>query len=228
MCADPRIQAAATPTLFHPDLHKRNIFVSEDDPSKITGIIDWQSASIELAFWYADEVPDFATPDDSENNVCARAFDACSRFSTPTLSGPRSMDENIFRPFLYSYRTWKDGAVALRHELIETTQRWSELGFTGSSPYVLPSPSELAEHEKEYKLFVATQELKQDLAGLLNTATDGWAPPDSWEATELAHKEIFEGMLTAVLTNNNPDDDEPVKDEAVLKSIWPYDLPDIG
>ncbi|CRG85259.1 Altered inheritance of mitochondria protein 9, mitochondrial [Talaromyces islandicus] len=228
MCTDPQIQATAAPTLFHPDLHKRNIFVSEEDPSKITGIIDWQSASIEPAFWYADEVPDFAIPDDSENNVCARAFDACSRFLTPKLSGPRLMDENIFRPFLYCYRTWKDGAVALHHELIETTRRWNELGFTGSSPYVLPSPNELVEHEREYKLFVAAQELKHDLAGLLNTATDGWAPLDTWEATELAHKEVFDGMLTAVLTNKNPDDDEPVKDEAVLRSIWPYDLPDVG
>jgi Predicted aminoglycoside phosphotransferase len=59
--ADSRVHDAAVPTLFHPDLHKRNIFVSDDDPSIITGIIDWQSLSIEPAFWYADEVPDFAT-----------------------------------------------------------------------------------------------------------------------------------------------------------------------
>ncbi|KAH8698635.1 phosphotransferase enzyme family protein [Talaromyces proteolyticus] len=224
MCTHPQIQAVSTPTLFHPDLHKRNIFVSEDDPSKITDIIDWQSVSIEPAFWYADEVPDFAIPDDSENNVCAKAFDTCSRFLTPKLSGPRLMDEDLFRPFLYGYRTWKDGVVALRHELIETTRRWNELGFAGSSPYSLPSPNELAKHEREYKLFVAAQDLKHDLSSLLNTATDGWVPLDNWEATELAHEEVFDGMLTAVLTNKNPDHDEPVKDEGVLRSIWPYDL----
>lgn len=48
--ADSRVHDAAASTLFHPDLHKRNIFVSDDDPSKITGIIDWQSSSIEPAF----------------------------------------------------------------------------------------------------------------------------------------------------------------------------------
>jgi aminoglycoside phosphotransferase (APT) family kinase protein len=36
------LQNLATPTLLHPDLHKRNIFVSDDDPTIITSIIDWQ------------------------------------------------------------------------------------------------------------------------------------------------------------------------------------------
>jgi aminoglycoside/choline kinase family phosphotransferase len=62
MSEEPRIRNAVTPTLLHPDLHKRNIFVSDDDPAVITGIIDWQSSSIEPAFWYADDVPDFARP----------------------------------------------------------------------------------------------------------------------------------------------------------------------
>jgi hypothetical protein len=91
----------------------RNIFVSEDDPSLITGIIDWQAASIEPAFWYSDEVPDFATGDD----IYTDTFELSSQFLTPKLSGPRLMNENLFRPFRYCYRTWKDGAVALRHEL---------------------------------------------------------------------------------------------------------------
>lgn len=123
MSDDPRIRdAAATPVLFHPDLHKRNIFVSDDDPCVITSIIDWQSASNEPAFWYADEIPDFAEP--NNNEICAQTFDVCTQFLTPKLSRPRLMDEAeaLFRPFRYCYRTRKDGAVALRHELIETSQ----------------------------------------------------------------------------------------------------------
>jgi hypothetical protein len=79
-------------------------------------------------------------------------------------------------------------------------------------------------HEREYKLFVAAQELKHDLSSLLNTATDGWVPVENWEATELAQRETFNGMLAAVLTNEDPENEEPVKDEAVLRSIWPFDL----
>jgi hypothetical protein len=38
----PRDRAICYPTLWHTDLHGDNIFVDESDPSKITGIIDWQ------------------------------------------------------------------------------------------------------------------------------------------------------------------------------------------
>ncbi|PWY71677.1 hypothetical protein BO70DRAFT_414391, partial [Aspergillus heteromorphus CBS 117.55] len=57
---DARIQTAATPTLLHPDFHKRNIHVSAEDPTIITGLIDRQSSSIEPAFIYTNEIPDFA------------------------------------------------------------------------------------------------------------------------------------------------------------------------
>ncbi|GLA92942.1 hypothetical protein AtubIFM57143_009921 [Aspergillus tubingensis] len=202
-------------------LHKRNIFVSEDDPSEITAIIDWQAASIEPAFWYADEIPDFAT----ENEVCTRAFDVCTQFLIPMLSKPRLMDQNLSRPFRYSYRTWKDGAVALHHDLIDTSQNWEKLGFAGPCPYAVPPPLELADHQKKYRLFEAAHNLRYDLAGLLNTATDGWVPTGDWEAAQTAHHEMFDGMLQAVLTNPEIDDpDEPVKDEETLRSIWPFDI----
>ncbi|KAI2865055.1 hypothetical protein CBS12448_2343 [Aspergillus niger] len=220
---DSRIRECATPVLFHPDLHKRNIFVSEDDPSVITGIIDWQAASIEPAFWYADEIPDFAT----ENEVCTRAFDVCTQFLILTLSKPRLMDQNLFRPFRYSYRTWKDGAVALHHDLLDTSRNWGRLGFAGRCPYALTPPPELADHQKMYRLFEAAHNLRYDLAGLLNTTTDGWVPTSDWEAAQTAHHEMFEGMLQAVLSNPDIDDpDEPVKDEETLRSIWPFDISD--
>jgi hypothetical protein len=230
---DPRIKNAATPTLFHPDLHKRNIFVSNDDPTTITAIIDWQSAAIEPAFWYADEIPDFAKPiahplldDQLEPNSerCATAFDLCTRFLVPTLASPRLMDEAFFRPFRYCYRTWRDGAVAFRHELIETAQNWQRLGLAESCPFPTPKPKELAVHQKEYQRFVAAQELRSSLSSLLNTASDGWAPPEDWETVEKAHKEMFDGMLQAVLSNESPDDDEPIRNEEDLKEIWPFDL----
>lgn len=58
---DKHIQNAATPTLLHPNFHMRNIYVSVEDPTVIMGLIDWQSTSIEPAFIYANEPPDFAS-----------------------------------------------------------------------------------------------------------------------------------------------------------------------
>jgi len=83
------------------------------------------------------------------------------------------MDEALFRPFRYCYRTWRDGAVAFRHELIKTSKRWKELGFEGSCPFSVPTLKELAVHQKEYRSFVAAQDLRHNLSMLLNTASDG-------------------------------------------------------
>ncbi|KAL3419202.1 hypothetical protein PVAG01_09424 [Phlyctema vagabunda] len=233
MLQDHRVQKSSTPVLFHPDLHKRNIFVSEEDPTVITAFIDWQSASIEPAFWYADMVPDFAqssasNQEDSKaehiDELCAKAFDACTQFRVPKLSGPRLMDENLFRPFRYCFRTWKDGGVAFRHELIETSKRWTELGLEGQSPYVIPSREELDKHEKEYRMFVAAQELRYTLSQMLNVASDGWVPPDEFETARAGQKEIFEGILHEIISNDAPDDNEPLNNEDDLKEIWPFEL----
>ncbi|EER38565.1 conserved hypothetical protein [Histoplasma capsulatum H143] len=199
MSSDSQVQSAATPVLFHPDLHKWNIFVSEDDPSI---------------------VPDFAEP----GSLCTKTFAVCSQFLTPKLSGPRLMDGNIFQSFCYSYRTWKDSTVALIHKLIETSQSWKELELAGFSSYPLPTQKELVDHEREYKLFVAVQNLKCNPSSLLNTTSDGWVPLEDWEETKSAHWKVFDSMLNAVLTNDDSDYDEPVKDEKVLRSIWPFDL----
>ncbi|OJJ98580.1 hypothetical protein ASPACDRAFT_53404 [Aspergillus aculeatus ATCC 16872] len=110
---------SASLLLFHPDLYKCNIFVSEEDPTIITGIIDWQGASIKPAF--------------------------C-----------------------------------------------------------------LLKYKRAYRLFVAAQNLRYDLLNLLNSASNGWVPTENWEVTQTVYKKIFDGMLQAVLSNQNPKDNKPV------------------
>lgn len=46
----PREQWASTFHIWHDDLHEENIFVDPEDPSIITGIIDWQSTYIAPLF----------------------------------------------------------------------------------------------------------------------------------------------------------------------------------
>jgi hypothetical protein len=72
-------------------------------------------------------------------------------------------------------------------------------------------------------MFEAIQDLRNNLSSLLNTASDGWVPPEDWEAAKSAHREVFEGMLQAVLTNGHPDDDEPIND-GDLRAIWRFDM----
>lgn len=233
MVTDSRIEKAAVPVIFHPDLHTRNIFVSKDDPTVVSAILDWQSSSIEPAFWYADEVPDFARPipdplnedcTEPKSEACAKAFDACIQLLAPKLATARSMDETLFQPFRYCHRTWIDGAVAFREELIQTALHWEELGFRKPCPFPLPCRGELLLHQQDYKRFEAAQQLIHALSDLLNAGPDGWIPSQQWEAAQLAHREVFAGMLQEVLENEQPDDEDPIKSEADLREIWPFDL----
>ena len=229
---DPRVEKAAAATLGHADLHKRNIFVSNEDPTVITDIIDWQSSSIEPAFEYADETPDFtaALPNTSQEDqralvqadLCKQAFDTCLQCLAPKLYAARTLDDDLLRPFRYCHRTWKDGAVAFRHELIEVSRRWKELGLSGSCPYQTPTLAELRIHQKDYQSFVVARQLKQRLTALLDATADDWIPASSWEATTKAHKEVFHEILEAIRSTGNTDGESINEDD--LRSVWPFDI----
>jgi hypothetical protein len=47
---------ACRPALCHPDFHSNNILVSNDNPAHVTGVVDWEYASI-LPLWAAYSVP---------------------------------------------------------------------------------------------------------------------------------------------------------------------------
>jgi aminoglycoside/choline kinase family phosphotransferase len=131
LIGEPQVQRVARPTLLHADLHKRNIFVSDSESSKITGIIDWQSTSIEPAFIYANETPDFATLVDDmpkterdgqdqamqkkkqkDIQLCAEAFEVWMKGYVPAISQARAVDDTILRPFRYCNTSWRDSVVS--------------------------------------------------------------------------------------------------------------------
>ena len=125
---NPQIQKAAVPILLYPDLHKRNTYVSDEDPTIIASIIDWQSSSIDPAFVHANEVPDFAAPiptsDDHTSSrdlhartnakLCNEAFIAGVRFLVPKLYATWRLDDDVTRFFEYCHRTYRDGAGVFR------------------------------------------------------------------------------------------------------------------
>ena len=110
------------------------------------------------------------------------------------------------RPFRYCHRTWRDGAVAFRQELIEISSRWNELGLPNYCPYPLPTSDDLVVYRREFEDFVAARKLKQRLICLLHTTPDGWVPTQLWEATKSAHKEAFDEFVQAVKDAKIADD----------------------
>jgi hypothetical protein len=229
---DSRIRDTAAPTLYHADLHKRNIFISDEDPTIVTNLIDWQSTSIAPAFEYADEIRDLESlstvilaedrPKDISADICSQAFEARLQSLVPRLSAARALDDNLVRPFRYCHRTWKDGAVAFKQELIEISSRWKELSLKNACPYPLPTPDELVAHQREYDDFVAARTLKERLVSLLGTTPDGWVPTHLWEVTRLSHMKAFKELIHAVRDAKSTDDRSMSEEE--LRKIWPFDI----
>ncbi|PLB43702.1 hypothetical protein P170DRAFT_450894 [Aspergillus steynii IBT 23096] len=244
LISDKRIQDAATPALLHPDFHKRNIYVSPEDPTTITGIIDWQSASIEPAFIYANETPDFAAlpdPDleeillenDSEDHkpptpqskelkdasICHQTYDVCMKGLTLRLRPARLLDPTLFRVFQYCHTSWRDNATALRQELVELSARWTEMGLQGSCPASLKE-EELKKHAQDYEDFETVQRLKLWLRDSLQTNSDGWVPNDVWDAAREAHRAVYDEWIQTAREAEARGEDMTV---AKAERLWPLD-----
>ncbi|KAI9708750.1 MAG: hypothetical protein M1820_003705 [Bogoriella megaspora] len=236
------IQNVAEPMLLHPDFHKRNIFVSDEDPTCITAVIDWQSTGIEPVFSFANETPDMVSdplidkplfPDELNTeqkqnsieqtstrgpSICEQTFEVALKGWVPKLHGARVLDENLLRPIRYCHTSWRDGPAALRQELIELFQRWDELGLQDSCPYQ-PPLEELAKHAKEWDEFVNYQTLKRFLIRSINSATDGWVPPEAWEAAKDANRSAFEEWMVTAAQSEDPD-----MNEERARKLWPFDI----
>lgn len=176
----PIIQSVARPTLVHADLNK----------SKLVSLINWQSTSIEPAFVYAPDIPDFAArPTDAATTVeeadqtrdqeseaqaqameqrtsdmllCSDAFEVCMKGFVPVLGRARSVDEALLRPFRHCNTSWRDSFAAVKQDLIDLSTRWTELGLSGKCPCA-PSAEELAEHQAQWEDFESSMKLKSGL-----------------------------------------------------------------
>jgi len=239
----PIIQNIAVPTLLHPDLHKRNIYVSDEDPTLITALTDWQSSGVDPIFAYAYETPDLIESpldipasltelktsggenDDPERkkletdaSICRQTFEITTRGWVPKLHEARAADDTLLRIIRYCSSSWIDGAAALREELIELSQRWTELGLPGSCPYV-PSQVELDIHKKQFEDYEAYLKLKLFLVHATDSNSDGWVAPEAWDTAREAHKAAFEEWMQTVKKGGDPD-----MTEEKARMLWPFDV----
>ncbi|CAL5872148.1 uncharacterized protein PFLUO_LOCUS6406 [Penicillium psychrofluorescens] len=240
---DKRIQDAATPALLHPDFHMRNIYVSAEEPTVVTGLIDWQSTSIEPAFIYANETPDFAAlpkgPEEDtfekgqseqrlpghkerewkDASICYQTYDVCMKGLAPKLRPARLLDPSLLRLFQYCHTSWRDSATAVRQDLIELSARWAELGLQGSCPFS-PTDEELKEHARDYEDFETVQKLKLWLRNSLHTNSDGWVPNDVWDAAKNAHRAAYDEWIQTAKESESRGDGLTVEK---ADKLWPFD-----
>ena len=185
--------------MFHSDLHKRLVFVSEENPMVVTGFIDWQLTRIEPAFYYADDVPDFATlpvsNEETQPNMSAKvkeleslrsqAYVAGLALLAPRMNAARNVNETLLRPFRYCHRTWRDSLVPFTYELLELQKHWSTLGFKELCSlfrdFTDPDPDKAHVYRQREEMFNDAMEIKADLLESVGTDDEGWVLPELLE-----------------------------------------------
>lgn len=234
---DNRIQCVSAPALFHPDLHKRNIFVDPTDPTRITALIDWQGACLDPVFFSAGDPPDLCDFPESiedlvypENDVagnspererllkdvelCRKTWAVCLLAWSPNLHQAHLLDKDLVHPFRYCYSSWRDSAAIFRDGLVRLSQRWVELRLPDACPYH-PSKDELAEHARQLKDLESAISLKHFVMRAIGSNEDGWVSVEACEAAKAALAAALTQWLSAV--------DEDM-DESKAKLLWPFDI----
>lgn len=194
-----------------------------DDPTTVTGFIDWQSTYVEPAFYYAKDVPDFAKPpveetsEVTEESLCSQAYEAGLGLLAPRLAATREIDETLLRPLRYCHRTWRDGLVPFTHELMQLRERWQDLGFKKEGvccPIPVPSTEEMRIYRERLDIYDKMLAVRQDIVETLGVEQDGWVPEDRWEEVKEAHRHIYETVMEAMKSEWDRED---------MKLMWPFD-----
>lgn len=232
------LQEYCSPLLLHPDLHARNIFVDPNDPTKILGIIDWQSAAIEPAFVHAAETPDFA-----EEPLLDKTLDAdvlhdshdpqaharrCKKtwavliFLCPKLGKATTLNTTLCRYLTNVSSGCSDEPILLRSLLTDVSNEWSDLGLPGVCPYQ-PSQVDVKSLSVDLDHLESTQRLQAFLSRLLRCETDGWIEEGRWDEVVPIYREQYAEFVSACIGSR--EQDETVQDaEEKANKLWPFDL----
>jgi hypothetical protein len=246
LAKSPLLRDVSKSTLLHADLHMRNIFISETRPFGITAIIDWQSTSVEPAFMFANETPDFASrqiededEDEDDTNeespeppspqtkaaksktiqdilLCDEAFEVFMDRYAPIIAKARNTDQLLTRLFLHCNISWRDSAPAVRQELIELSVRWRESTGLDGTCPYDPTVEDLERHEEQYPDFEMSLNLKLGLMRSLHNDSDGWVASSDWDIVKPAHDEMFREWLRTA-------EESGEMDEKKARELWPFD-----
>lgn len=211
------------PTLWHTDLHLGNISVSEEDPTNIVSIIDWQSVVVspllcQVRFPKFLDVPEDydiggPVPQRPENldqmdeddrilaehehkQACmAKAYEAASGFKNKEVYRALQLPSHFKELFERCGEASEEGIVPLRACLIEMSKVWNEIGLEGECPIDLTAEG-LTVHEREFEEYSKVQRIRAIARELLDTDSEGWLPPGTdVELKRRQNKELMELLM---------------------------------
>ena len=166
--------------------------------------------------------------------VCQMTFTASLQGYMPKLWQARQINKTFRRIFRYCDTSWRDGAAALRQELVDVSREWpllmnppastNSISSSSSSTKCSyqPTEAEISKQKEDYEEFETRNEFKVMLSHHLQSQTDGWLPNDVYEASKKRYREMYEDFLEEIRSNSDSDSAEKEK----MKLSWPFDPPD--
>lgn len=240
LASHPIITQSSSSVLWHTDLHLGNIFVSNDDPTMVEGIIDWQSCSAAPSLLQC-RVPAFLKrpknyvkgtkepklPDDFdqldaiqqqcailENNLATRwkLYEMYTFINNRDVYKALEADRRLWEPLARCGEWSSKNVVPLRSSLISVLNGWRFLALPGDCPYTF-TKTDLIKHEEEltqHRDQVYLQALARDQ---LSTNDEGWVPLPGWDSVRAENKDLLDTFVETMAA-------EMSKEDAM--KMWPF------
>jgi hypothetical protein len=242
IAASPKLLDTSQPVMWHTDLHMGNIFVSEDDPEKVTGFIDWQNTSINPFFLQArwpvflkpppdyqegqvmPRLPeDFEQMDDEEKEIAlynkakatwSKAYEVAKFLNNRRAWQAMQTPAPLKELFRRCGATWDESIVPLRATLIDIFLNKKDFGF---APSVLPfefTQEQIASHEQDFTVYEEWHGMRKLVKDMLDTDDEGWiAPGRDLEETKSRNKMLLDHYISNMTLN---------KSVGEVEKRWPF------
>ena len=232
---------SSQPRLWHTDLHMGNIFVSEQDPSRILSFIDWQSTQVAPTFLQA-RWPEFVTPpkgyktgftqpelpdnydqlnpEDQEIEKYkwglanrTKAYEV-SNFLNDQIHHDAMNVPRVFRElFLRCGETWDVGCVPLRACLIELSTSWGDLKLPGTCPFSFQK-DELYAHEDQFREYQEWLKVRDFAKEYLSTDDEGWISPElDFAEMRIRNRNLLNLFVEQMAGERSPEE---------ARKMWPF------
>lgn len=237
----PTLIKSGQPTLWHTDLHMRNIYVAPDERSRIVSIIDFQSLSVLPAFLQArwpvflkpphnyvkglvqPKLPDgFDELDEESKSLAerewsqaklAKAYEVSTCLENRVAYHAMNVPRVFRELFIRCGELSEVGVIPLRACLIEIYQNWSNLGFTGECPFSF-TEEEIDTHERQFTEYQAWHEVQRLAWECLDTDAEGWvAPQVDFAEKRKQNKELLSMFIERMAGERS-------REEAM--KMWPF------
>lgn len=239
-----KLMGKSQPVLWHTDLHMGNIFVSENDPGKVTGFIDWQNTSISPLFlqvrWpvflsppencqeglvMPGVPPGFEDMDDEEKEIAlyhkakatwTKAYEVASFLNNRKSWQAMQVPPPLEEIFRRCGDTWDEGIMPLRDILVEIFLSQESLGFPSASMPLYFTDEQIAHHRKEYEIYQEFHHMRKFVKEMLGTDDEGWIPAErDLDEMKSRNKLLFEYYISKMPPGTSPDQ---------VKKMWPFPL----